>query len=117
MLGASGTAACATRLTAAAPSIAAPAVFRKLRLVFMIPSRLVAATAGGRRRCFGGPGRAADRPAREACLQFRVGDPEIAQRSKIGIDGDDLLARIGEQLEHAGEHAVVAQEHLLRNAL
>ena len=51
----------------------------------------------------------ATRPV-SASSQIGLGDPEVAQRLDIGVDARDLLARVGEQLEHADQHAVVAQQ-------
>ncbi|CAJ7226688.1 Uncharacterised protein [Burkholderia pseudomallei] len=44
-------------------------------------------------------------------------EPVVLQRIDIGVHRADLIARVGKQLEHADEHAVVAQQHLVGNRL
>ena len=50
-------------------------------------------------------------------LEIGVGDPEIAQRFDRCGDRGDLLARVDQELEHADQHGVVAQDVLVRDAL
>ena len=50
-------------------------------------------------------------------LQSRLGQPELLQRRDGAHDAGGLRARIGQQLEHADQHAVVAQQVFLADAL
>src|SRR6185436_20598875 len=108
---ASGSTAAPTRLTAAAPRKAAPARKKSLRFDMRFLS-----VAGGR---FGGSGwrrhgGAGPRRAAGQCgLEVGLGDQEVAQCQHVVGHATDLLTRIGEQLEHTDEHAVVAQQVLL----
>src|SRR5687767_12854212 len=111
----SGKAAIATRLTVeaatAAPAAAVPARKRR-RLVVMGMCSVggsVAATAAA-----GGDGTRLHREATggladQGRLQRSIGQPEIALRFDRLHDAADLLSRIGEQLEHADQHPVVAK--------
>src|SRR5438132_14369965 len=112
----SGSAAIATRLTAAAATavVSAPAPVRKfLRFVISIP--LLSLCRPSVTGCFAtttGRGRGHHRGGRLAGhggCQCGVGEPELL----VGVDGCDdtryLLAGVGQQFEHADQHAVVAQ--------
>src|SRR5574343_938020 len=109
----SGNAAMATRLTAVAETaaVSAPAPRKKLRLENIVKTpdsvgRCTAARAGHRGR---GSSAAEAGLADECHVEVRLGDPEIAQCLDRGVNAGDLGSGIGQQLEHADEHAVVEQ--------
>jgi len=55
--------------------------------------------------------------AAEGILQVGFGEPEVALRVEVAVDGADLFARVGQQFEGADQHAVVAQQVLVADAL
>src|SRR3990167_2226654 len=98
----SGKAAMATRLTVAAATAppVRPSAWRKLLLELMNASKS-----------------RVDGLANQSHLQVALSQPEISQSIDVAIDRRDLLAGIGQQVEHADEHAVVAKLVLFGDAL
>ena len=67
-------------------------------------------------RC-GQAGRGAASRPDQGLVECGLGQPEVAQGFDGGVDAGDLQPRVGEQFEHADEHAVVAQQVLVQDAL
>src|SRR5688572_18340185 len=115
---ASGTAPIAARLTAAAPMNAALRPRNCLRSVMcrflLVPRARRGGRSGGGARSNGTPSWRAGEQRR---LEVGLGDPEVARGLDRADHGVRLLARIGQQLEDADEHAVVAQQVLFRDRL
>src|SRR3970282_1054369 len=100
MIGASGSVAAPAFDTRAAPK--RPAAEARMKFLRVVIAEVLSARGRARRKRH---------------LQVGFSDPEVALRFEIRVDARHGVARVGEQLEYRRQHAVVAQQHLLRDAL
>src|SRR6266545_4939460 len=118
-VGASGSDAAPARVTRPAPAMAAPAVRMNPRRFIECSPRSM---RGGARAATGVGARCDQRrcgclAARQRELEIGAGEPEITLRLDRCDDARDLLARLGQQLEDARQHAVVAEQRLVGDRL